>query len=66
VSLSKPLGKPLCRYLYDPATVQPTEAADLVGCSRTFEKVDSGFEDELPPKAVAIYSTVAEKREAGP
>jgi hypothetical protein len=59
VMFTKPLGKTLYRYLYNPARVLPTEAAELVGYSKTFEKAGSGFEDELPQKAVAVYSTIA-------
>jgi hypothetical protein len=69
VTLSKALDKPLYRYVYNPARIKPTEAAELIGYSRTIDKAGTGFEDSLPQKAVAIYSTIAgeqAKEEAEP
>lgn len=58
VSLKKPLnGQTLYCRLYNPATVQPTEKAELIGVSKTFEAVTGSFCDELPPGAVAVYTT---------
>lgn len=58
VSLKKPLaGQTLYRRLYNPATIQPTEKAELIGISKIFENVTADFCDELPSGAVAVYTT---------
>lgn len=58
VSLKKPLaGQTLYRRLYNPATIQPTEKAELIGVSKIFENVTADFCDELPSGAVAVYTT---------
>lgn len=62
VKLSRPLRKTLYKYVFDPATIVPTEAAEIIGYSRRIENVGDSFDDELPAKAVAVYSTVAGRK----
>ena len=61
VQLSRPLGRTLYRYLYDPSAIVPTEAATLIGYSKTVPDVGASFTDELPGHGVAIYSTLKDE-----
>jgi hypothetical protein len=58
LALSKPLNKTLYRYLYNPLRIKVTEAAEITGYSKVFTNALDGIDDELPQKAVAIYSTI--------
>lgn len=60
VEIQPGLGRTLYRYLYDPQEITPEEDARLIGCSKVLEHVQEGFEDLLPPRAVAVYSTMGE------
>jgi hypothetical protein len=58
VALSSPLNHTLYRYLYDPAQIVPTEAADLIAADIRLPNVGASFTDSLPARGVAIYSTI--------
>jgi hypothetical protein len=58
VSTGGRIEAPLHRYLYDPACITPTPAARLIRHSRTFPEGVERIEDQLPPRAVAVYSTI--------
>lgn len=62
VKLSRPLKRDLHRYLFDPARIVPTEAATIIGYDRVLRGVSDSFEDDLPERAVAIYSTLGGRK----
>jgi len=66
VRFNRPLGRTLYRYLYDPTAIVPTEAATLIGYSKTLPDVGASFTDELPARAVAVYSTLKDEPAAVP
>ncbi len=53
-------GKTLYRHLYDPAQVEPTAVAELIGISGKLENVTTEFADSIPAGAVAVYTTRAD------
>ena len=60
VRLSAGLNQTLYRYLYDPSDITPTAAAELIGASGVYRNVETGWQDALPVRGVAVYSTIAE------
>jgi hypothetical protein len=48
----------LYRYLYDPANIVPTQAAEIIGYDKIFSDVDTSLSDWIPAKAVVIYSSI--------
>lgn len=56
VSFTSGLNRTLYRYLYNPANV-PTNNQPI-GKSATFNNVSGSFSDNLPARAVAVYSTI--------
>lgn len=58
VNLSQPLSISLYRYLYDPAVIEPTEEAAMIGFDKNLNNVESTFSDRLPSRGVAVYSTI--------
>lgn len=58
IQFSSRVNKTFYRYLYDPAKIIPTEAAELIGYSTVFSAVEKELRDTIPAKGVAVYSTV--------
>ena len=61
VNLSQPINKSLHRYLYDPANIQLSEDALIIGSDKTFSAVGSTFSDTIPSQAVVIYSSISDQ-----
>jgi hypothetical protein len=61
--LSRSLNRPFYRYVYIPADIQPETAGQMIGFNKAYPEVGSSLADSLPPRAVAIYSTL--RGEAG-
>lgn len=57
VNLSTQLNATLNRCLYDPAKIQVASTKHLLPFDKKFKKVKTGFEDDLPSRGVAIYTT---------
>lgn len=49
----------LYRHLYDPATVNRTTAANIIGVDKVYKNVIDSFTDTLPAGAVVVYTTNA-------
>jgi hypothetical protein len=58
VHLSRPINRTLYRYMYLPADIQVTPAGQMIGYSRVQENVREHFRDVLPPRAIAIYTSL--------
>ena len=50
-------GKTFYRYLYDDATIEPVQGAEMIDASAVANNVTVGFADELPATSVAVYTT---------
>jgi hypothetical protein len=57
VNLNTNLNRTLCRYLFNPSLIVPTESATLIGAQQTISAT-TNFTDSLPSRAVALYSTL--------
>jgi len=58
VEFQKPLNLTLYRHLYDPSTVEVTKEATITGNDKKLNNIKLIFNDELPPRGVAIYSSL--------
>jgi len=48
----------LKRFLYDPSNIKPTGEAELIKSDKEFRNAQHKLFDELPPRGVAIYTTM--------
>jgi hypothetical protein len=48
----------ITKHLYDPAVIEVNEDATILKSDKEIENVQSLFSDELPPRGVAIYTTM--------
>jgi hypothetical protein len=58
VEFQKPLNLTLYRHLYDPATVEVSKEASITGNDKKLNNIKLILSDELPPRGVAIYSSL--------
>jgi len=58
INLEAAINRTLYRHLYNPATIQPTEAAVPIGVDATFENVENKLIDTLPAGGVAVYTSM--------
>jgi hypothetical protein len=65
VNLSTNLNRTVCRYLFDPAQIVPTEAAAIIATDQQLSAT-TNFTDTLPSRGVAIYSTIGPDLELAP
>jgi len=47
----------LFRHLYNPATVNPTASAEIIGADKVFTNFENCIKDILPAGAIAVYTT---------
>lgn len=45
----------MCRYVYDPTAVIPTEEAKTIACDKEFNGVVDGLHDTIPPYSFVVY-----------
>ncbi len=48
----------LCRHLYDPSNVEISKEAAILGSDKKLKILKHSFNDELPSRGVAIYTTI--------
>lgn len=58
IKFDEEINLKLLRHLFDPATIKVDGKAELVNSDKEFNNVQSIFGDELPSRAVAIYTTL--------
>lgn len=58
IEFQKKIHATLYRHLYDPSKVEVTKDADIPESDRIFKAVKRSFNDELPSRGVAIYTTL--------
>lgn len=54
----KEINKTLRRHLYDPSSLEITKKASIINDDLTFKKVKRIFNDEIPSRGVAIYTSL--------
>jgi hypothetical protein len=58
VKFDEEINSTLQRHLYDPAAIKVDEKAAIIKFDKKFNNVQSIFNDELPSRGVAIYTTI--------
>ena len=58
VKFSKEVNAALNRCLYNPAKISAPNKHEMLNFDKQFKKNRSGFEDEIPSRGVAIYTTI--------
>ncbi len=58
VKFDEPINLTLRRHLYNPAEVSVTEGAAIIGTDKIFKDINKSFKDKLPPRGVAVYTTM--------